>query len=235
MPSITGMSDAGARLIGNLAEHTTLTIVGGTAVASGVGGGILSYGRGDAQTTSHKFKQAAGFGIAASVAGGTLAIGATTFGKSAVKGIGRSFNASFQEKTLTAALLKHPPMAMSLGAVIGGTIGSQVGDDPVQGAAIGAVAGAASGFAVRAGRNIKTHWGKMPGPVKAMMIATAVVGAGAATRAYTHEDSYTVNDTAVDDGMGGYEARSGPRGPGDRAAAMNASGDVVLGLHRKRH
>ena len=57
-------------------------------------------------------------------------------------------------------------------------------------------------------------------------------GAGTATRAFTHEDSYAAEDHAVSDGLGDYEAEPGIR---RRMNSMNATGDVVFGLHSRRH
>jgi hypothetical protein len=64
------------------------------------------------------------------------------------------------------------------------------------------------------------------------MVAVAAVGAGTATRAFTHEDSYAAEDHTVSDGSGGYETESGIR---RRMSSMNATGDVVFGLHSRRH
>jgi hypothetical protein len=62
--------------------------------------------------------------------------------------------------------------------------------------------------------------------------AGAAIGAGTATRAFTHEDSYAAEDHAVSDGSGGYETEPGVR---RRMSSMNATGDVVFGLHSRRH
>jgi hypothetical protein len=115
------------------------------------------------------------------------------------------------------------------GAVAGGLIGSKLSDDPIKGAAAGAAIG---GVTTLAARGVTKAWSGAPWYAKAALAAAAVIGVGTATHAFTHEDSYTAEDHAVSDGLGDYEAEPGVR---RRMNSMNATGDVVFGLHSRRH
>jgi hypothetical protein len=135
---------------------------------------------------------------------------------------------AFQTKGFTG-MLSHPLTMAGFGAAAGGLIGSKLSDDPVRGAAAGAAIG---GITTLAARGATKLWGGSPWYAKAALVAAAAIGAGTATRAFTHEDSYAAEDHAVSDGSGGYETEPGVR---RRMASMNATGDVVFGLHSRRH
>ena len=112
-----------------------------------------------------------------------------------------------------------------------GTVGG--GDGAIGGVGEAEGAGAAiGGVTILAARGATKLWGGSPWYAKAALVAAAAIGACTATRAFTHEDSYAAEDHAVSDGSGGYEIEPGIR---RRMASMNATGDVVFGLHSRRH
>jgi hypothetical protein len=135
---------------------------------------------------------------------------------------------AFQTKGLTG-MLSHPLTVAGFGAVAGGLIGSKLSDDPIRGAAAGAAIGGVTTLAARGATKL---WGGSAWYAKAALVAAAAIGAGTATRAFTHEDSYAAEDHSVSDGSGGYETEPGVR---RRMNSMNATGDVVFGLHSRRH
>jgi hypothetical protein len=226
-------------------ERLGFSIVQGgatAAVAAGVGG--LAWKNRD---------------ILASAVWGKTARGTVKgIGENTIKSMGSVFQAKGFSEVLNLA---HPLMWTSFGAAAGGLIGSKLSDDPTKGAIEGAAIG---GVTALAARGVRQAWNGVPGPnlgkilankgsaemsllagkarvemplgsrwlPKAALLVGGVVAAATLTRAFTHEDSYAAEDHAVSDGSGGYETEPGVR---RRMASMNATGDVVFGLHSRRH
>ena len=157
-------------------------------------------------------------------------LGSSVLGTAKVTGVGagRFMNQILKAKGLTG-MLTHPLTVLGAGAVVGGLAGSKLSDNPVKGAAEGAAIG---GVAAVAARGATRLWKGASGPGKAALLVAAAIGSGTATRAFTHEDAYAAEDHAVSDGTGDYDAEPGVR---QRMNSLNASGDVVLGLHARRH
>lgn len=190
-----------------------------------------------------------GLGVAHGLATG-VALGATTAGVVALRQpiggilgpatkrtgsyLAGSYSKAFQEQTVKG-IAGHMPVTMGVGAGLGALAGSQISDDPGKGAAIGAGVGAAAGAAVPAVMRGTSAWkslGKhVPGGQTAALLLASVAVAGGA-RLATHQPEYSQEDTAVSDNQGGYVPQNGPR---ERALSMGATGDMVLGLHRRRH
>jgi hypothetical protein len=116
------------------------------------------------------------------------------------------------------------------GAVFGGIIGSRY-DHPIEGAAIGA----GVGLAVKAGLGVNQLWktvGKVPGGRMGLMLAASTVlygGVRATMSPQVQSEAY-----ASDDGSGGYDY-SDRSSVSRRMNRINATGNVALGLHNKRH
>ena len=217
----------------------TLAVMSGSAVL----GGAVGFSRASAAAQDDSAPERLGYSIVQGGATAAVAAGVGAFAWKSrdvlssaawgtAKGIGestsRSLGRAFQAKGFTG-ILSHPLTMAGFGAVAGGLIGSKLSDDPIKGAAAGAAIG---GMTTLAARGVTKAWGGAPWYAKAAMVAVAAVGAGTATRAFTHEDSYAAEDHAVSDGLGDYETEPGVR---RRMNSMNATGDVVFGLHSRRH
>ena len=210
---------------------------------SAVLGGAFGFSRASAAAQDDPAPERLGFSIVQGGATAAVAAGVGAFAWKSrdilapaawgtARGIGesaaRSMSRAFQTKGLTG-MLSHPLTMAGFGAVAGGLIGSKLSDDPIRGAAAGAAIG---GVTTLAARGATKFWGGSPWYAKAALVAAAAIGVGTATRAFTHEDSYTAEDHAVSDGTGDYETEPGVR---QRMNSMNATGDVVFGLHSRRH
>jgi hypothetical protein len=210
---------------------------------SAVLGGAFGFSRASAAAQDDPAPERLGFSIVQGGATAAVAAGVGAFAWKSrdilapaawgtARGIGesatRSMSRAFQTKGLTG-MLSHPLTVAGFGTVAGGLIGSKLSDDPVRGAAAGAAIGGVTTLAARGATKL---WGGSPWYAKAALVAAAAIGAGTATRAFTHEDSYAAEDHAVSDGSGGYETEPGVR---RRMSSMNATGDVVFGLHSRRH
>jgi hypothetical protein len=218
------------------------------AAAAGAGGIAIGAARGssqhqDASPTTRAGLAAhhavgaglilAGVGAGVYAAKGTLWKGGYKAATGAVEAGGKSFTAATRETGIANTFLKHPIVPTAIGMGLGGLVGAQMDkDNPAAGAAMGMVAGGAAGLALRSGRNMAKSWSKTPRVGKAALIAGAAIGVTAAAHAFTHEQSYAADDTAVSDGRGSYEATAGPR---ERMQSMNATGDLVFGLNARRH
>jgi hypothetical protein len=201
-------------------------------IGGGVAGGALGWAGGrrvsdaDPDSIGQPFVHAA-VGTTVGVGVGALAWRARNMTSLAVnRTSGRAVGSITRNLPRTLA---SPATLFGLGAVAGGMIGSKVSDDPVSGAAKGAVAGGAGVLGLRGA--IK-FWGKANWMGKAAMGTAGVAAVAVAGRAFAHQDTYGEEGHTVSDGAGGYGTESGLR---ERLAAMNGSGDLVFGLHARRH
>lgn len=127
-----------------------------------------------------------------------------------------------------SAFARSPFFMTAAGAGVGAIIGAHY-DRPGAGAAIGAGVGLGTVAALKSTRVLKTPAGRI-GTI--LTLSAALLYGGEAMKASSAE---TVT-FGRPDGMGGYTYSSTPEGNvRQRINAMNASGDVVLGLHNLRH
>ncbi len=121
------------------------------------------------------------------------------------------------------------PMGMGLA---GAAIGTMVSDDAETGALVGGGLGTAAGAVIRYAPQLKTI-SKMPGIGKLGLLATTV--GAAAIGAAMAPPQYQSAAAAVEDGAGDIEYSEYTGGVQTRMRNIAASGDVVLGAHRRRH
>jgi hypothetical protein len=135
-----------------------------------------------------------------------------------------------KNQAFTRAALSNSRLLVGGGAAIGAAIGAANGD-PVTGAAVGATAGLAARMAYGATDAWKKA-GKIP-----LLRSAGVVGLSTMIFVGTQamvDGEFAGEAGAIPDGMGGYEYGE-PGGLKSRMSAMNATGDLVLGLNNARH
>jgi hypothetical protein len=143
---------------------------------------------------------------------------------------------AFTKKSMLG-FAKSPLTLGIAGAGLGGYIGSQVDPNhPVKDAAVGVAAGAGVGVVAAGAIKGMSMW-KNIGPVgrtAATIGLSLAIGVGA--KALHPDESYERNDVLTNDdtivSAGSYSVQN--PGVSARQRSMNASGDVVLGLHNKR-
>lgn len=204
----------------------------GFAIGGGVAGGALGWAGGrrvrdaDPDSIGQPFVHAA-VGTTVGVSVGALAWRARNITSLAVN---RTSGRAVGEITRSLPrTLASPVTLFGLGAVAGGMIGSKVSDDPGSGAAKGAVVGGAGVLGVRGAIKL---WSKSGRLGKVAMGTAGVAAVAVAGRAFAPEETYGEEGHTVSDGAGGYETESGLR---ERMAMMNGRGDLVFGLHARRH
>jgi hypothetical protein len=226
----------------NMLGTAKLGLIGGGILAAGAFTGYRSFENNPDE--EQRYSRAASEGASGALAAtGVIGAGylATVGIKRKANGIGskqitlpKAFNSA---EPITKASLKAfatKPLVMGGGlAAVGGLIGSQVDPDhPGQGAAIGAAGGGVTGVALSYGMKGKSLWKKI-GPIgRGGAILGLALGVGAIARTY-REPQYERSDKEVTDGYGDYFSVS-DSGVKERLNTMNASGDVVLGLNRRR-
>ena len=184
--------------------------VGGLAVASAVSAKLDGYGGNFTES---------------------VAYGAGKFGRGRVKSAGSYARSVVNEMRTPGGwktALTRPGVSGGIGAIVGGVIGSQVSDDPDKGAVVGAVAGSAAGIAVGQGVKASRVWSKFNSVGKAGVILSASAIIGGALKVINGSEPEVVDRPQREDV--GY----GSSGVQDRMQRMNASGDLVFGLHRQR-
>ncbi|CAK9249594.1 unnamed protein product [Sphagnum jensenii] len=216
---------------------TKLGLIGGGIIAAGGYAGYKSYQKHtDEEITERAPHALADFGGTAIFATGVVGAGylATRGIKPKMPGMPKILNST---EPITVAGLKSfakKPLVMAGGlAAVGGIVGSQIDKEhPVEGAAVGVAGGAVAGAAIHYGLKGKNLWKKI-GPLGrgAAIGALALTVAGVAHT--NREPSYESSDMAVPDGYGDSYNMSAS-GVKNRLTTMNAQGDVVLGLNRKR-
>jgi hypothetical protein len=145
---------------------------------------------------------------------------AWTTARAAEQGFGKAFAGSYGKSRL---------LMMGGGATAGFVVGTAKGD-PFGGALIGAGIGLAGAAGTRGynkysgmGRFGKwtTRQGAVLGSTAAIFTGTRLASNHAPAEESTGDDSYQIF--------------SGPSGVNDRMSSMNAQGDLVFGLHNRRH
>lgn len=136
------------------------------------------------------------------------------------------FDAAIGWRKQVGVLANRRLLTMGAGATVGGLIGSHFGH-PGEGAAVGALAGAAIPTALTAARLA----GKVPAKsiTIPLMLTLAVMAGGHMLK----PPGYDMTADAIPNDSMGYDY--GATGTGKRLRMMNATGDVTLGLHRRRH
>lgn len=212
--------------------------IGLTALAGGAAG-VSAYRNPDNKAMSmedHVGISAASAERAAIVsAGGLMAaaavakIGTTKAGMS----MGASAFSSGMSSTMRA--LSRPSAYVPLGGgLIGAALGAHFSDDPGKGAALGAGIGIAAGVAARGAVRAGKAWNAIgkPGQIAALVLGTAGI-VGGAKAIMGNRPAETADPVSDEDGSGGYTVpNSGLR---QRLATLNATGDLVFGMHRGRH
>jgi hypothetical protein len=168
------------------------------------------------------------------LAGKTLR-GAAVKGPSAMlsyaKGMGTDFNIGRGTETGLKGILpglsrvgERKMFMTGLGSALGAVIGRSIDkDDPSKGAVIGAGVGAGAGLAVSAGLKASRVWGGLSGVSKTGLLGVATVAAYGVASIIGRPKNAGVDVAQRED-----------NGLRERAASMNASGDLVFGLHRSR-
>jgi hypothetical protein len=217
-----------------------------TGTSVGLAGAAVGVARGSADSVGEDSSErattiahhTAGAGLLAGGAGAAGYAGRSmlrTRGASAAKRFGswygKGWNGAFAEKSV-GAMFAHGPVGLTIGGIVGGALAGTFGDGPssvVTGVGVGVVAGVA---AYPVARQMSADWKALGKVTKTGVLAAAAVGVGLAARAYLHQPEVELDDTASRDGLGGYDAA--PSGLRNRLAAMNGTGDIVLGLHNRR-
>lgn len=117
------------------------------------------------------------------------------------------------------------PVTLTIRASEGVGLGLRAGYKASRGAGIAALT-ASQGVAGLG----KALW-KSPTWAKGLALTTGALSATVAARAFT-ESSYAAEDHAESDGTGSYEPVSGVR---ERMNRIGGGGDLVFGLHARRH
>lgn len=125
--------------------------------------------------------------------------------------------------------LERPAISGGLGAITGAVIGSHISDDPNKGAVTGGAVGLGLGIAAGRVSNASRTWSKWGSVSRGgtVLAASAVIGGALALMSGNDGPA----DVASPDDYGQPPAQSGVR---DRMSRVNASGDLVFGLHRSR-
>jgi hypothetical protein len=184
--------------------------VGGLGVAAAVSAKLDGY--------SGNFTESAAYGA------GKFARGRVKSAGSYARGVVNEMRSPGGWKTA----LTRPGVSGSIGAVVGGVIGSKVSDDPATGAVVGSVVGAGAGIAIGQGVKASRAWAKFNSLGKAGVILGASAIIGGALKVVNGSEPDIVDRPQPEDN--GYR-NSGVQ---DRMQRMNASGDLVFGLHRQR-
>jgi hypothetical protein len=174
-------------------------------------------------------------GVFMAGAGGVAAYAGMGF----VKRGGLKFATKASFSTAVGVLKTKTGMMVGGGAALGAAIGAYNSDDPTSGAAKGAVIGAGGGLAVRgamytakvAGRIKGSPFGAARGKMGFGGVAIlGTIAAAVAAHSLAGSSSASSYSEMASDGETEYSDTPVKR----RVSAMNATGDVVLGLHRKR-
>lgn len=124
----------------------------------------------------------------------------------------------------TLRVAERPMVSAGIGGIVGAAIGHAIDrDHPNRGAVIGAAAGAAGGVAISAGLRGFRTWSKLGGFGKVGIIGALGVTAFGVTAAMNSSKQVQVDVAQPQDS-----------GLNSRMSSMNATGDLVFGLHRSR-
>ena len=132
-----------------------------------------------------------------------------------------------KQKTFAGKVFGRGAVSIGAGALVGGLITAYSEDDPGKGMKYGAAAGAAAFLAYK-GKRVWDVAGKIPGGKSALIIAgAAAIAVGG--RAMT-PDAEPEMEGVAERSYGDYETHT----VRERMDMMNASGDIVFGLHNRR-
>jgi hypothetical protein len=233
MPSIESISAAVAR-------HPYM--MAGTGL--GVAGAAYGYRKGKSESSDpgYAFMRSGGMAMAGVAAGGLAtaafqqrkalsktvqALGAGVAAGSGryIKDIARDVSA---QKSWTGKVLGRGSVAIAGGALVGSLVTGYNEDDPGKGALVGAAVGAAA-YAANKGRRVWNAASKIPGGKSALILAGgAAIAIGG--RAMAPDEEPSMEGVATRDAGGGYETNT----VHDRMNTINATGDLVFGLHNRR-
>jgi len=187
---------------------------GGMAVAGVAAGGLTTVAFQQRKALS-KTVQALGAGVGA---------GSGRY----IKDIARDVSA---QKSWAGKVLGRGSVAIAGGALVGGLVTGYNEDDPGKGALVGAGVGAVA-YAANKGKRIWNAASKIPGGRSALILAGgAAIAIGG--RAMSPDAEPSMEGVATRDAVGGYETEVVTT-VRDRMNTINATGDLVFGLHNRR-